>query len=138
MFALPPTAHRNKLLRADGQSTNSHNDADSLYTVFPVESAGLLGETVDPAAVLIANTSAMLGCDAVFNNSENKSVFWTPTPYAGTRGCHFWTQTARIVAAHPTPRGTPACVLRSWEPCVAEIFAQSRLCASQAFSAKFV
>ena len=52
-----------------------------------MEAAGLLGETVDPVAVLIANTSAMLGCDAVFNNSENKSVFWTPTPYAGTRGC---------------------------------------------------
>ena len=47
--------------------------------------------------------------------------------------CHFWTQTARIAAAHPTPTGTPACVLRSWEPCVAEIFAQSRL--AQVFSA---
>jgi hypothetical protein len=52
--------------------------------------------TYDRGQLLAANTTTVRTSEAVANNTLNRTLFWTPTGIAGTRGCHVWPQSARV------------------------------------------
>ena len=89
----------------------SRNATTGAYSV----DASTASAHADRAQLLAANTTVTRSTVAVGNNTDNRTVFWSPTAFVAARGVHDWPQAARVAAARPS-YGASSCVLHSWGP----------------------
>ena len=114
-------------------ATNALSPDDSLYALFPAETANTLGaygayaggsngsivpaggesSEFDRGQLLAANTTLVRTTITAAQNPLNRTYFWSPTPFVVCRGCDAWVQAARVAAARPS-FGMSSCVLHSW------------------------